>query len=124
MNGTQRVSDANPIIFQQVDLNIRNGYDPTTGIFVTPVPGVYLFSVAALSQEGNHCSLELARNGKGVATLRAEAVTHRRDQGTITVLLRLEELDKVFVRGYNSNMVSLWGDKHTVFTGVMLWALA
>jgi len=42
---TQNPGITNPLVFTQVDTNVGNGYDSSTGIFTAPVTGTYSFNV-------------------------------------------------------------------------------
>ncbi|CAG2236625.1 unnamed protein product [Mytilus edulis] len=56
-----------PFKFVNVWTNIGNAYDPSTGIFTAPYPGLYHFSSVDLSISGENLNLKLVHNNKPTA---------------------------------------------------------
>ncbi|XP_062611180.1 uncharacterized protein LOC134273028 [Saccostrea cucullata] len=61
MEDNETVSEV--VIYNIVEINIGEGYDPTTGIFVAPEPGVYAFSWTSVTIPGKWYETEMNING-------------------------------------------------------------
>ncbi|XP_033758891.1 macrophage receptor MARCO-like [Pecten maximus] len=118
-----QILDDQHINMQDDIFTIGGGYDRNTGVFVSPVDGVYLFSVTVLVNRHGHVEVELKRNGDTILDLYAEAVDEN-ESGSNMVLVHLHANDKVWVQVHDryydpSSMI----DNHfTTFTGFLLYA--
>lgn len=114
------------IQFDTVHTNFGGAYDNATGVFVAPIPGVYLFTSSILDhwQRGGHGDVlvhgEIIKNGKTLARVYARAETDYRDQGANTVIVDADVGDTFSVRISKNDDLGLGGDFFTSFSGVML----
>ena len=53
VNFTNHASSHSVLVFEQAITNVGQAYNPTTGIFKAPVPGIYVFSVTLMSDQGH-----------------------------------------------------------------------
>lgn len=61
MDDNETVSEV--VMYEIVDINIGEGYDPTTGIFRVPESGVYVFHWTSVTIPGKWYETELNING-------------------------------------------------------------
>ena len=104
--------------FDNVETNIGHGYDPSTGIFTAPEPGVYAFSVSFI--KGNikyNVELDLMKNKDVIARGHADIIPWA--TGSIQVIISLKRGDQIFLRQPRPKAV-IWGQKYSMFTGHMI----
>ncbi|XP_033741445.1 uncharacterized protein LOC117328157 [Pecten maximus] len=113
------------VLFPRVILNEGSVYDNLTGVFTCPQSGVYHFSVTIMAFRNDEVETELVVNGNQVMVNYA-AGNQRHNQGTNTVLLRLDIGDRVWVR-INKNpsintdgAIRIYGQSWSTFTGFMI----
>lgn len=113
------------ILFPRVILNEGSAYDNLTGVFTCPESGVYHFSVTIMSLRDDEVETELVVNGNQVM-LNYAAGSLKHNQGTNSVVVRLDIGDKVWVR-VNQNpvintdgVISIYGQSWSTFTGFMI----
>ncbi|XP_040575953.1 uncharacterized protein [Lepeophtheirus salmonis] len=123
------------INYDGTNVNIGRGLNPHTGIFVAPLPGIYLFSFHALTKDGQPSYVKLNHNGRNVAgSYRRHEVEmpegmpdykdrleNSKAEGMLsqTVLLNLEKGDEVGVFAYHGNIRD-GGWHYTHFVGVRI----
>ena len=107
------------LIFNSVILNVGNGYNPSTGVFTSPVAGTYIFYVTAVEYNKQYLMVDIVLNSVSKVKLVGdnEAVYQT---GTNMVVLNLQKGDSVWVRhsqgnGYYSHNVPI-----TTFSGFMI----
>lgn len=96
--------------FNVVHTNYGDNYDPSTGVFTTPINGTYLLGINGVSYNSQHILLHLVRNGQRMFsafdssgcsgyTLPQAATPSIRCSGSAsnTGILSLERGDKVWV---------------------------
>ena len=79
------------IVFEMAVTNIGNGYNPGNGVLTAPNDGIYQFSATILANNKGEVWCSLVQNGKRVASVYARASDGRHDQGSITLILQLNE---------------------------------
>ncbi|XP_052710151.1 uncharacterized protein LOC128184633 [Crassostrea angulata] len=99
------------LIFNVVITNAGNGYNPSTGVFTTPIGGTYVFYVSAVEYSKQYLRIDIVLNS--VSKVRAIGVDSASYQtGTNMVVLELQKGDSVWVKhsygkGYYSENVPL-----------------
>ena len=107
------------LIFNSVIVNVGNGYNPSTGVFTSPVAGTYVFYVTAVEYSNNGLYVDIVLNS--VSKVRAYSHSSTAFQtGTNMVVLNLQKGDSVWVihysgKGFNTHSVPL-----TTFTGFQI----
>ena len=107
------------LIFNSVILNVGNGYNPSTGVFTSPVAGTYVFYVTAVEYIKQYLMVDIVLNSLSkVRTIGESNASYQ--TGTNMVVLNLQKGDSVWVRhasgkGYYTNSVPI-----TTFTGLLV----
>lgn len=107
------------LIFGVVITNTGNGYNPSTGVFTSPMSGTYVFYVSAVEYGAQHLNIDIVLNS--VSKVRAHGSSSASYQtGTNMVVLELQKGDSVWVRyasgkGYHSQSIPL-----TTFSGYLI----
>ena len=107
------------LIFNSVILNVGTGYNPSTGIFTSPVAGMYVFYVTAVEFNKQDLRVDIVLNSVSkVRTMGFSDAIHQ--TGTNMVVLNLQKGDSVWVRhqygtGYWTQSVPA-----TTFTGFLI----
>ena len=107
------------LIFDVVILNVGNGYNPSTGVFTSPVAGTYVFYVTAVEYMKQHLWVNIVLNSVSKVRLMGHASAGYQT-GANMVVLNLQKGDRVWVRhylgkGYETHDVPL-----TTFTGFQI----
>ncbi|KAL4237285.1 Elastin microfibril interfacer 2 [Mactra antiquata] len=110
------------ILFDRVKVNVGDAYNPTTGIFVAPYAGMYVFTVTGTSKWGKTVTLELTVDGNRVAHIYSDSKNSGSyNSGTKTYVQELEKGSQVSVKmGAWINNYDLHGNGLTSFTGFLL----
>ena len=115
--GPNYANDA--IKFNDVSLNIGNGYNPSTGKFTAPVDGIYQISYSYLQQNGVSSYVQLIKDGAVYSEVHANHKSH--DQLSKTVLVQLKKGQAVWIRLYNSSSYAVNGSgRYTTFAGYLI----
>ncbi|CAG2240727.1 C1QL [Mytilus edulis] len=64
-SSSQTLSSREKVIFDGTWTNVGNGYEPITGIFEAPHPGLYHLTAVVMSTDGKSLGLDLYHNGLG-----------------------------------------------------------
>jgi hypothetical protein len=109
--------------FDKIITNVGNAYDSRDGQFTAPIDGLYMISATICSQQSSSVHIEIVRNGVQLAAIYGDDY----DLGSQTIMVQLNENDKVWVRhffdsgfGYINNEADR---HHTTFTGALIVAL-
>ena len=109
------------IKFNDVSLNIGNGYNPSTGKFTAPVDGVYQISFSYLQQQGYTSHVQLIKDGNVYTQLHANHKSY--DQLSKTVLIQLKKGQTVWIRLVKSSGYAVHGrSKYTTFAGYLIFS--
>jgi len=101
-----------------VETNIGNGYNPSTGVFTAPEPGVYAFSVNFIKSSIKYVvELDLMKNNDVIARGHADASPW--SSGSIQIIISLKKGDQISIRQPRPK-VFVWGNKYCIFTGHMI----
>ena len=107
------------IKFNDVSLNIGNGYNPSTGKFTAPVDGVYQISLSYLQRNGYASYVRLFKDGTMYSEVHANHKNH--DQLSKTVLIQLKKGQTVWARLPKSSSYAVYGQgRYTAFGGYLI----
>ncbi|XP_022310624.2 complement C1q tumor necrosis factor-related protein 2-like [Crassostrea virginica] len=109
------------VVFEAVDLNEGKGYDPSTGIFTVPAPGVYVFDWTTLNQVGKYALTSLVVNGTYRSQVYCDGNVNTHLSCSKMTILKLKQGDQVWIGIFggthgNSYMVK----NYTSFSGFKL----
>ena len=108
------------LIFEKTNVNTNNVYNPHTGVFTVPLPGIYLIttSILAYYNQENRCNIVV--NGVVVSRIYTRGTDNRHDQGSQTILLHLKHGDDVAISNDDVDD-SIYGNSYTTFSGFLLY---
>ncbi|XP_078317282.1 uncharacterized protein LOC111103848 [Crassostrea virginica] len=107
------------LIFDKVILNVGNGYNPSTGIFTSPVAGTFVFYVTAVEYSKQDLYVDIVLNS--VSKVRTMGYSDAAYQtGTNMVILNLQKGDSVWVRHYSGKGYYTSSAPVTTFTGFLV----
>nr|XP_022293091.1 uncharacterized protein LOC111103840 isoform X3 [Crassostrea virginica] len=107
------------LIFNSVILNVGNGYNPSTGVFTSPVTGTYVFYVTAVEYSKQYLMVDIVLNSVSKVKLLGDSEAAYQT-GTNMVVLNLQKGDSVWVRHVSGK--GYWSDSvpATTFTGFLI----
>ncbi|KAK7106909.1 hypothetical protein V1264_014932 [Littorina saxatilis] len=107
--------------FDHIVTNTANGYDAKTGIFTSPVSGLYVFHLDVMSVDnGLSVSINIIKNGVALDDAYASG-GKRNDQGNSLVTIDLKAGEKVWTQ-HSYGSTSIRGSFLTVFSGFLIQA--
>ena len=116
---TPKLQHGQDIAFDNVILNLGNGYHNQHGAFIAPVPGVYSFSTSLLSVS-SHCHAELVKNGQILAMIDfSDTITFI--QAAQGVIVELDAGDDVSVKEAHYSDCIYYGSYYSTFSGFLLY---
>ena len=98
------------IVFDVVKTNAGNGYHPSTGVFIVPESGYYVFSWTFRNGENQYHSTELVVNNSVENIIRHHSGPGSWLSGTGVAVLHVNRGDDVYVR---ISALSHYGDIHS-----------
>jgi hypothetical protein len=104
------------IKFNDVSVNIGNGYDPRTGKFTAPVGGLYQITATYLQKNGYTSWVRMMKNNTLIGDIHANHKNY--DQLTKTILVTLEKGDTFWVKLQNGAVFGT--QRYTQFGGFLL----
>lgn len=114
------------IVFEDVKLNLGDSYHASHGLFIAPVPGVYLFSASVTSSNTENqlvIDAAIVKNGEELARLKGRGDLNPRateGQGSVTVAMVLNRNDEVWVKNIWPDDATIQGGGFSSFTGVLV----
>ena len=107
------------LIFNSVILNVGDGYNPSTGVFTSPVAGTYVFYVTAVEYIKHYLVVDIVLNS--VSKVRAFGHSNAAYQtGTNMVVLNLQKGDSVWVKHVSGKGYWSWTAPATTFSGFLI----
>lgn len=107
------------IKFETILLNTGGGYHSQHGLFIAPKAGIYLFSTSVLTS-GTELYAQITKNGLPLAKAFGLGNSVMDAQGSVTVTAQMNLGDEVWVKHIYPADGSLWGERLTSFTGVLI----
>ncbi|XP_071160544.1 complement C1q-like protein 3 [Mytilus edulis] len=114
----QSLGTNDAIKFDKIVTNIRNGYNPTTGIFTAPLAGVYQFSYTVFTGDGKYLIVYLSLNN--IKQQSTWLLGSRHKTGTNNIVLNLKKGDQVAVKSRGSYTVHSDSDLYCSFSGYLI----
>lgn len=113
------------LVFNNVKLNLGDGYHSNHGIFIAPKPGLYVFSASVTSYpsaDSHVFTAVIVKNGTPLAGLIGNGGSKDivSDQGSGTVTMLLETNDEVWVKLTYPENIEIRGGTLSSFTGFLL----
>ncbi|XP_063404335.1 uncharacterized protein LOC134687809 [Mytilus trossulus] len=114
-SSSQTLSSREKVIFDGTWTNVGNGYEPITGIFEAPHPGLYHLTAVVMSTDGKSLGLDLYHNG--VRITRSYLSGDGYKTGTFDVVLNLQKGDKVHIESDTGYTIYSSSNKYITFSG-------
>ena len=119
MTSNAHLKAVDPLIFDNVALNLGNGFNATAGEFIVPAEGLYLISLTIWAEYRKQVSAEILASDDVLARLTSGYGRIERATSAVTVVKELKPNDKVFVRRANDKTGEYHGQGYTSFCGVL-----
>ncbi|XP_034028270.1 complement C1q-like protein 4 [Thalassophryne amazonica] len=109
--------------FDDVVTNVGNYYEPTTGKFTCPLPGIYFFTYHVLMRGGDGTSMwaDLKKNGQVRASAIAQDADQNYDYASNSVILHLDVGDEVCVQLDGGKVHGGNTNKYSTFSGFLIY---
>ncbi|XP_070567327.1 complement C1q tumor necrosis factor-related protein 4-like [Ptychodera flava] len=99
------------------------GFNAETGVFVTPIPGIYYFSFTMRTYDHKYIGLSLMLNEEPVISMMTDA-SDRKVMQTQSAMLHLKRGDRVWLLLGPSEHFALYGNimnNYTTFNGHLIY---
>ncbi|XP_063434617.1 collagen alpha-2(VIII) chain-like [Mytilus trossulus] len=118
LTSSKSLSAKEIVKFNKVLTNIRNGYNPSTGIFTVPISGVYQFSSVVMSQSGKKLVATLYLNDTRVSSVYIKSIAYQ--TGALSMVLDVKKGDQLTMKSDSS--YSIYSDimNYSTFSGHMI----
>ena len=105
--------------FNNAKTNVGGNYNPNTGLFIAPKPGLYEFSVNFVKHEANDqfMALKLMKNNEVIA--RGHSASVPLTAGSMRAIVNLSKGDNVFV-SHSNHVATVHGNDYSMFSGRLL----
>lgn len=122
--GLRRQHEGSEILkFDDVVTNVGNYYEPSTGKFTCPLPGIYFFTYHVLMRGGDGTSMwaDLKKNGQVRASAIAQDADQNYDYASNSVILHLDVGDEVCVQLDGGKVHGGNTNKYSTFSGFLIY---
>ncbi|XP_065928373.1 uncharacterized protein [Magallana gigas] len=120
VSSTSTSWNSGTLVFDVVNTNVGNGYNPSTGVFTAPTAGEFVFFVNVQSYNIQSIYVDVVLNG--VTKVRTMAYSSGSndfyDAGPNLVVLTLQKKDRVWVKRYSGQGYCIFGPI-TTFSGFL-----
>ena len=111
------------IVFENVSLNLGNGYHPQHGVFIVPQSGIYVISATILHQNQVGINFNGAIVHQGTVVAKLVGAAGEWEQSSHTLLIQAQAGDEIWVKNIGPSNENIHGDFFSTFSGYMLWEL-
>lgn len=117
----QHVGAHQNVVFDHVETNIGNGYNPHHGVFTAPVSGLYVFFTSVLADHNREVWCNLVVNNVVKTSVYARGTDGRHDQGSQMIVTQLQQGDDVAIQNYEVDD-AIYGSTffYSTFSGFLL----
>ena len=119
-NHQTRIGHLQNVVFDHVETNIGNGYDPNIGLFRAPEAGTYVFSTTLMTYYNHTSNYGIYLNRQMVTTIYLGGHQKNYDSASETVVLTLNKGDDISVKHRNADK-DLHGYSACIFSGFLLY---
>lgn len=95
------------LVFDVVKTNMGNAYHPTTGVFMVPESGVYVFTWTFRTGNNHDLSIELVINRESFGAIYLHTLTGVEVEETGIVVAHVNAGDDVFVRTHSTLTIGI-----------------
>jgi len=106
------------IIFNNVDVNVGNHYNNSTGVFTAPISGDYLITTTVLSNNGTTLGIDLKKNGNRYAVTEDSFSGTSYRSSSVTTIIPLSANDTVEVHNKQGGYYGT--NRYTFFAGHLI----
>ncbi|VDI55412.1 Hypothetical predicted protein [Mytilus galloprovincialis] len=106
------------IKFNKVFTNIKDGYNPSTGIFTAPIAGVYQFSAVVMSNNAKKLIASLWHNSNRVSSVYIKSIAYQ--TGALSMILDLHKGDKIAMKSASSYDIYSDTANYSTFSGNLI----
>jgi len=107
-------------VFSDVTNNAGQGYDVTSGLFVVPRRGCYLFTVTIRAHFHKTISSEIVHNDDVMGRLTTGDGRIERSAASMTLIIECEVDDVIYVRHTGDKSADYNGNGCTSFSGFLI----
>lgn len=90
------------LVFDVVSTNLGNAYHPTTGVYIVPETGVYIFTWSFRNHDTGYHSVQLVKNTEIITVIYSRTVAGSHNQATGITPVYATKGDDVFIRTHRS----------------------
>lgn len=116
---------AETVVYDKVFTNIGGAYSSTTGMFVCPISGLYVFQFHTLAHQDKSSWLELYHNAYYICSIYGHTANDYASGGN-SVVLKLSKGDQVYVKavdnsyGVDTNLYGQPDEVYSTFSGYLI----
>lgn len=118
LGGSNTINKDENVVFNKVQTNIGEAYNPSNGKFVAPRNGTYYFHTSFLSDQISELWVAIFLNSADTARANARGLIGRHGTGSQSVILELKTGDIVSVKMLRDS--AIWGDSYSAFSGFFI----
>ena len=119
-NDQTRIGHLQNVVFDHVETNIGNYYDPNVGLFRAPKAGTYVFSTTLMTYNNHSSHYGFFVNRRDVTHMWVNGQHNNYDTTSQTVVLHLNKGDDVTVKHTDADK-NLRGYHYCIFSGFLLY---
>ncbi|KAL4217435.1 hypothetical protein ACF0H5_023885 [Mactra antiquata] len=106
-NNRTILKHAEVVIFDHMYTDVGSGYNARTGVFISPVAGIFVFEVTTLAERNKYSYLDLYHNSNYILSVYGHKSGCDYGSGANAIILDIQKGDRVYVKARDS---SLYGD--------------
>ncbi|CAC5426391.1 unnamed protein product [Mytilus coruscus] len=121
LSKSQTLGSNTNVIFDKIWTNVRNGYNPHTGVFTVPRGGLYHISCTVMAASGKTLRVHLWKNEQKTVGLYPNLANF--NSATLNMVLDLDKGDRVYIRHGNSQSELVYSESGTnssMFSGYLV----
>nr|XP_033794557.1 complement C1q-like protein 4 [Geotrypetes seraphini] len=122
--GLRKPHEGNEVLkFDDVVTNVGNSYEPASGKFTCPLPGMYFFTYHVLMRGGDGTSMwaDLMKNAQVRASAIAQDADQNYDYASNSVILHLEVGDEIYIKLDGGKVHGGNTNKYSTFSGFIIY---